>query len=165
MAFSFKDLKGCFCDDDDRRELRFFSRLPFAKAIDLCKYQPSIATVVSSDVEPTVSSVKLITTPVAISFEGQKLTGYKLLIDISIFQKIIYASGDCEAKTSSVLKYTDIKSVYVVLPAVYNETALCSLVRNNRFLINPIVEDYSVRVKGPYSLYSYLSLIVDVQLY
>ncbi|MGL4742682.1 MAG: hypothetical protein ACRC41_18165 [Sarcina sp.] len=85
--------------------------------------KPDIEQITKVWVEPCIKCEKLIKTPVGVSLEGQRTTGYKYLIEGNMCIKVEYVAFEAEESLHRV--YTNVPfCVYVVMPENLNKNAL-----------------------------------------
>jgi hypothetical protein len=110
--------------------VKYFQEVNIIENIEIPCNKPDIETISSLLVSPKVSSARLINTPIALSYEGQNLSGYKLIVDLKIDEKLKYVAALCHQPIHGV-HYSDInKSVFVVVPEEIDGQRVC--VKNQR---------------------------------
>ncbi|MGL4453140.1 MAG: hypothetical protein ACRCTZ_18415 [Sarcina sp.] len=116
--------------------------------------KPDIEQIVKVWVEPSIQCEKLIKTPVGVSLEGQRVTGYKYLIEGYITLKVEYSTFK---SGHSHTANTDIPFCsYVVLPEGFNK---------NSFITPSIVIEDVNSVQMDYrSIYNNITFITIVDL-
>ncbi len=83
------------------------------------KQKPNIEQIIKVWVEVDKVDYRIVKTPIGTSYEGQTLTGYKLLFVGDIKLKIAYVADECEQSVHTahtIIPYCE----YVVLPEEYN---------------------------------------------
>ncbi|MGL4992073.1 MAG: SPOCS domain-containing protein [Sarcina sp.] len=85
--------------------------------------KPNIEQITKVWVDTCIKCEKLVKTPVGISLEGQRVTGYKYLIEGSMYLKIEYVALDNEQSLHTADTEVPFCS-YVVLPENFNKNAL-----------------------------------------
>ncbi len=85
--------------------------------------KPDIEQIVKVWANPFIECEKLVKTPVGTSLEGQRITGYKYLIEGYITLKVEYVALETEQSLHTA--HTDIPFCsYVVMPEGFNKNAL-----------------------------------------
>lgn len=85
--------------------------------------KPDIEQIVKVWATPFIECEKLVKTPVGTSLEGQRITGYKYLIEGYITLKVEYVALETEQSLHTA--HTDIPFCsYVVMPEGFNKNAL-----------------------------------------
>ncbi|MGL5767547.1 MAG: hypothetical protein ACRCX8_18095 [Sarcina sp.] len=110
-----------------------------------------------------VEDYKLIETETGLSYEGQRLTGKKLVVEVKIKEKLIYVAEVVE-QSAHAAHYEKFKSIFVILPEKIGDKYICDLVRANRIQITPYVEDLCYRKLNEREIHRCLLLFVDVKL-
>lgn len=132
--------------------IKYFKEELFTNILNIENLKYPIDSIVSSSVDCKINSMKLINTNIRTSNEGQKLSGKKLLVDISIFYRIKYIS-DSKNKYLYVLKGSFNKVIYIVLPTSINEQDIEGLVRRNKVKLTTYLEDLYVEKRFDNSIY------------
>lgn len=85
--------------------------------------KPNIEQITKVWVDPCIKCEKLVKTPIGTSLEGQRVTGYKYLIEGSMYLKIEYVALETEQSLHTA--DTEVPfCAYVVLPEDFNKNAL-----------------------------------------
>lgn len=112
---------------------------------------------------PEIADMRLIQTDAGISYEGQTLSGYKLLVEVSIKAKVTYAAVG-PVQTMHGASFESIKSVFVVIPSEYNGKQVCDLFRAGRVSVQPYIEETCTRMMDCRTIQSCILLFVDVRI-
>ena len=145
------------------KEINYFYDAELTDFILLPSKSPRIDKVNSINISVDVLSTKLIKTQVMKSYEGALLTGYKLDVECSIKEKIIYESI---SKTDVIhVPYYDTKTrnFYIVLPEIYNGEKVEKLIQKKEFAIRSYLVDAYPIIKSKNSIYRYLNLILYLE--
>lgn len=110
-----------------------------------------------------VEDFKLIETEVGYSYEGQRLTGEKLVAEIKVKEKVTYVA-DVPEQSGHAAHYEKLKSVFVILPEKIGDRYTCDLIRANRVQVTPYIEDICYRQLNEREIHRCLMLFVDVKL-
>lgn len=145
--------------------VKYFQEVNIIENIEIPCNKPDIETISSLLVSPKVSSARLINTPIALSYEGQNLSGYKLIVDLKIDEKLKYVAALCHQPIHGV-HYSDInKSVFVVVPEEIDGQRVCDLIRKGKYAVTPYVNDVYITKRDCRTVYSCVSLLVDVRFF
>lgn len=88
--------------------------------------KPDIEQIVKVKSELVITSIKVIKTPIAISLDEQKLTGWKLIVEGELKQVVQYVAD--EPRQSVHAAHFDVPiSVFIVLPPDYKEGTCVSV--------------------------------------
>lgn len=119
-------------------KMRFFKEQTISEIIALPDCSPNISTLLKMLTSANIESFKLIETRKSTSNEGQRLTGYKLLIKVKIKEKIMYIADKC-TKPVHAIHQEDIVTLFAVLPKNIDNVDICDLIKNNNLIITPFV--------------------------
>ena len=145
--------------------VKYFQEVNIIENIEIPCNKPDIEAVSSLLVSPKVLSSRLITTPIALSYEGQNLTGYKLIVDLQVNEKLKYVAALCHQPIHGV-HFSDInKSVFVVVPEEINGIRVCDLIRKHKYAVTPYVTEVYTTKRDCRTFYSCVSLLVDVRFF
>ncbi|MGL5766877.1 MAG: hypothetical protein ACRCX8_14665 [Sarcina sp.] len=125
--------------------------------------KPDIERILDIVAWADVEDFKLVETEIGYSYEGQRLTGKKLVTEIKIKEKVTYVADVLE-QSGHAAHYEKLKSVFVILPEKVGNKYTCDLIRANRLQITPYVEDICYRQLNEREIHSCLMLFVDVKL-
>lgn len=95
-----------------------FKQFTVQETLVLPEAKPDIEQIVKVIAQVVITSTKVIKTPVGKSLEGQILSGYKLIVEGEVKQKIEYVADEC--KQSVHAAHFDVPfSTFIVLPSTY----------------------------------------------
>lgn len=130
--------------------------------VPLCK--PNMERVLDVMVWPEVVNVKLVDTPKGKSYEGQVLTGVKLVVQIKLKEKVTYVAHELSQSTHAVY-YETLKSVFVVLPEKsVDGKSICEFFRSDRLTVTVYTEKVCGRMLDSRSIHRCEMLLVDVKI-
>lgn len=143
----------------------YFQEISLLEELEVPCQKPDVESLVSVMTSVNVERYKLVETPIAISYEGQNLSGQKLIIELSFSQKVKYvADSNCQS-IHAFHNDNLVKSVFVVVPMEIDGMRVCDLVRKKIFSITPYIEDvYSIK-KDKKTILNYITLLVDVKFF
>lgn len=120
--------------------------LPLAK--------PDIEQIVKVLAEVVITSIRVIKTPVAISLEGQILTGFKLVVEGEVRQKIEYVADE---PTQSVhAAHFDIPfSTFIVLPDTF--------IIGTPITVTGYIEDIFVEMIDKRTIFKNVTILLDAR--
>lgn len=151
--------------DDMPEYVKYFQEINLVEILELPCDKPDIDSLSSVMIAPKVISSKLITTPIALSYEGQNLSGYKLIVQLSLDEKIKYVANQCQRSVHATHFTNVLKSVFVVVPSEVNGVSVCDLIRTNKYAVTPYVEDIYAVKKDCRTLYKCSIILVDVKFF
>ncbi|MBN1040406.1 hypothetical protein DVW12_17155 [Clostridium botulinum] len=158
-------VNGIGISDQIPEYVKYFQEVSIIDTLSIPEEKPDMEKLSSIIISPTVVATKLITTPVALSYEGQNLSGYKLIVELSLKEKIRYVAAMPNQSIHAAHYDSIMKSVFVVVPEMYNGKRVCDLIRKNRFSVTPYVEDIYAVMKDCRNIYKCITLLVDVKFF
>lgn len=158
-------VNGIGVSDQMPETVKYFQEVNIIENLVIPDQKPNMEKLSSVIISPKVTATKLITTPVALSYEGQNLSGYKLIVELSLEEKIKYVAAMPNQAIHAAHFNSIMKSVFVVVPEMYNGERVCDLIRKNRFSVTPYVEDIYAVMKDCRNIYKCITLLVDVKFF
>ncbi|MBW6409256.1 DUF3794 domain-containing protein [Clostridium weizhouense] len=138
-------------DNCTKNNMKNFRQINYESTFCVPCQKPDIEQIVKVYADTDIVKYEIIKTPIGISLEGQKVTGFKLLVCGDINYKIQYVADE---PTQSV--HTFHQSIpfcgYIVLPEKFNPGSY----------INPsaLIEDISVEQMDSRCVYSNITLLL-----
>lgn len=158
-------VNGIGVSNDMPEYVHYFQEVNIVETLVIPEEKPDMEKLSSVIVSPKVVATKLISTPIALSYEGQNLSGHKLIVELNLQEKIKYVA-DMPNQSIHAAHYDNImKSVFVVVPEIYNGHRVCDLIRKNKFSVTPYVEDIYAVMKDSRTIYKCITLLVDVKFF
>lgn len=114
--------------------------------------KPDIEQIVRVMAEASITSTKIIKTPVGISLEGQKLTGWKLIVEGILHQKIEYVADE-PTQSVHAAHFKIPFSTFIVLP--------CSIKNDMVETVVPYIEDIYVKQLDKRHIFKNITLLLD----
>ena len=96
-----------------------FKQFSVQETLCLPDAKPDIEQIVKVVAQVVITSTKVIRTPVGVSLEGQILTGYKLIVEGEIVQKIEYVADE-PTQSVHAAHFTVPFSTFIVLPSTFH---------------------------------------------
>ncbi|MEF9992485.1 MAG: hypothetical protein RSD22_10995 [Romboutsia sp.] len=122
-----------------------------------------IEEVVSLAVNSKINSIKLINTSVRTSNEGRKLSGKKLLVEVTLSYTVRYTSNTIE-KYLYILKNDITKIVYIVVPKEIDDCKIEDFVRKKKVQVQPFIEDLYIENRCDSSVYIRTLLLLNANI-
>lgn len=91
-----------------------FKQFTVEENLEIPSVKPDIEQIVRVSAKVVITDTKIIMTPVSISYEGQKLTGRKLIVEGELIQKIEYVADE-PTQAVHAAHFTVPFSTYIVL--------------------------------------------------
>lgn len=141
----------------------YFKEEEISEVLTIPCQKPDIENILSVIVSPEVEDMRVISTEVGKSNEGQILTGTKLVIELRIKEKITYVADE-QTQSVHAAHYENLKSFFVILPNEINGQDVCDLLRANRISVNPYIEAVNTRKLDERTIFKCVLLFIDVKL-
>lgn len=143
-------------------KVEYFKEEVISEKLIIPIQKPDIERILNVLVSVDIEDMNLIETEVGMSNEGQNLTGYKLVIELKIREKVTYVATDtCQSVHSA--HYETMKSTFVILPKEYNGEDVCSIVRAGRIQVNPYIEATKAKMLDLRTIHKCVLFLVDVR--
>ena len=141
---------------------KYFTQFAIPETLTIPKAKPDMEQLLSVAVEPVIVSTKLIKTPLAISNEGQYLSGYKLIVELKLREKIKYVADE-PTQTVHAAHFEDtFKSIFIILPSEVNDVPIQKLFDRNRIVVTPYIEDIYAEMKDKRTIFKNITIFVNV---
>lgn len=150
---------------DMPKTAKYFQDVTIIDTVIIPDYYPAIDSISSIVVYPKILYTKLINTPMSVSYEGQHLSGYKLIIELNLQEKIKYVAEDTEQSVHAINYTSTHKSIFIVVPKEINGNSISDLIRRKKFSAMPYVQDVFAIKKSPRSIYKAVSILVNVKFF
>lgn len=145
------------------KEATYFKEEMICEVLSIPAQKPDMERILDVMVWPEVVDINVIETPKGRSFEGQYLSGAKLVVEINLKEKVTYVA--CEPTQSAhAAHYETLKSLFVILPEEVNGKKICELARANRLAVTPYVEDVCARMLDARTIHKCVMLFLDVKI-
>lgn len=141
--------------------IKYFKEEIISEILEIPVQKPDMEIIKDILVWPEVVSTKLIETEVGKSNEGQYLSGYKLVVEIKLNQKVIYVADE---KTQSVhgAHFENMKSMFIIIPEEIGGESACDLFRADKLQVVPYVESIKFRMLDNRRIHKCVMLLVNV---
>lgn len=144
-------------------EVNYFKEEMICETVAIPVGKPRIGKLLDIMVWPEVIDMKLLETPKGKSYEGSKLTGNKLLVQVLLKEKISYISDEA-SQNAYIIPRETLKSLYVALPEYIEEKRVSDLVRGNKMKVTAYIEDVGARMIDSRNIYKFIMIFVDVRI-
>lgn len=128
------------CDTKNTDDLKYFTDLCINETKCIPDNKPPIAKLVSTEICPTIKSLKQVDTPIGFSNAGQNLSGAKVVLEIALNEMVKYIVDSCDEPIYIAHFENTLKSVFIVVPEEIDGVPLCELIRKNKYKVNIIIE-------------------------
>lgn len=145
------------------KESKYFKEELVSEILTIPPQKPDIERILDILVWPEIANIKLIETPVGMSNEGQYLSGYKLVVEVNLKEKVTYVA--CEPTQSvHAAHYETLKSMFVILPPEIDGKNICDLVRADRIQVTPYIEATKFRMLNVRTIHKCVMVFLDVKI-
>lgn len=141
--------------------VRYFKEEIINEILELPEEKPDMERILKAVAWASVESIKLIETEKGLSNEGQKLTGYKLVVKVRISEKISYVADYC-TQPMHVANYEMIKNFFVILPEEIDGEDLCNLLKRQKLVVTPYIECVETRMLDERHIHKCVMLLINV---
>lgn len=135
---------NCITNYDEIESIDYFKEEHLRQCICLSADKPNVNDIIDIFIHPEIISTNLLETHNGVSNEGQKLTGFKLLVRVKLNEKITYISDDC-TQNICVDYYEVLKSIFIILPKIEDGKNISDMYKFSRIVVTPTVEHADVR--------------------
>lgn len=143
--------------------LHYFTQIAVQETVELPGPKPDIEQLLSVMVDAEIISKRLIKTPISTSYEGQHLTGYKLIIELKLKQKIKYVADEPTQSVHAAHFEKLLSSIFIVVPETINNIPIETLVKNDRLVITPYIEDIYAALISCRKIFKNIVLLIDIK--
>ena len=143
--------------------VKYFKEEPICEIITIPNKKPDIERVLDIIVWPEIEHMSLIETDKGISNEGQKLTGYKLSVEVKLKHKLTYVADE-PRKPVHATHYESLKGMFVVLPDKIDDKSMCEYIRSGRITACPYIETVYTRKLSKRTIHKSILLFLDVKI-
>lgn len=95
-----------------------FKQYDFSVQLQLPEAKPDVREIIKVVAEIVLTGTRVVRTPVATSLEGQTLTGFKLIVEGELRQKIEYAAATASQALYAIHQSTPF-GAYIILPRTF----------------------------------------------
>lgn len=151
--------------EDLPTNVKYFQEANIVEMLRIPDNKPAIDNLTSVVVSPKILSTKIMESPVALSYEGQYLSGHKLVVQLSLDEKIKYVSRRTTESVQATHFCQSVKSIFIVVPEKINNLPVADLIRTRDFSVIPYIEHIYTSIKDSRNIYKCVSILVDVKFF
>ncbi|GFP74494.1 DUF3794 domain-containing protein [Clostridium fungisolvens] len=142
---------------------KYFTQLSIPETLIIPKPKPDMEQLLSVAVEAVVESTKLIETPIALSNEGQNLSGCKLIVEIKLREKVKYVADE-PTQTVHAAHYENVlRSVFIIVPCEVNGQPVRNLLSRKKVVVTPYIEDIYAEMVDARTIFKNITIFVNVK--
>lgn len=132
-----------------------FKQLNLQDNMSLADSYLGIDHIVKIMADVVIEDKRIIQTPVATSLEGQKLTGWKLIVEGTVREKLEYASCD-SGKNINIINFNTPFSTYIILPENFNP--------GRQINVNGYIEDMCIKKLDHRSFFKCICVLLNAEM-
>lgn len=140
---------------------KYFKEETVMEMLTLGDNMINIERIIDIMVDPIVTNIQIIQTEEGTSSEGQVLTGYKLLVEVNLREKVLYV-GCMPTQPVQGAHFEVTKVLYIVPPATIGNASICDLVAAGRIQVKPYIEKVHARVLDCRTIQKCVSIFLDM---
>lgn len=142
---------------------KYFTQVSVEEILTIPRPKPDMEQLLSVTVDTVVESVRLIETPMALSNEGQFLSGCKLVIELRLKEKVKYVADE-PTQTVHAAHYENLKSVFVIVPCELDGVPISELFENNRIFVTPYIEDIYAEMLDKRTIFKNITIFINAKI-
>lgn len=142
---------------------KYFTQVAIPETLCIPMPKPDMEQLLSVAVDPVIESVKLVDTPVAISNEGQNLSGCKLVIELRLREKVKYVADEPTQTVHAAHFENVLKSIFIVVPCEVEGVAMKKLLEKKKVVVTPYVEDIFAEMIDKRTIFKNITVFVNVR--
>jgi len=140
----------------------YFTEISIAEIVKIPSQKPDIEQLVEVIVEAEIMSKRVVDTPCVKSFEGQMLSGKKLILELKLKQKIVYVADEPSQPVHAAHYEETMRSVFIIVPKLVEGKPIDKLLKANKIRVIPYIEDIYAEQKDKRTVFKNITLLIDV---
>lgn len=157
MSYINKQLYGSVLP----KEVTIFKQEIINEVQEIGEYNPPMERLLGTSITMEVDHMEFIETEVGISNEGQKLTGTKLLVQLSIGEQTTYV-GDHPTQPVHAEYFESHRTFFVIMPETIDGLSICDY--KDKLIVTPYLEDLETRMLDCRHIQKCIMVLIDVTL-
>ena len=141
---------------------QYFTQFSIPETLTIPEQKPDMEQLVSVTVKPEIVAFHLIDTPCIKSYEGQLLSGKKLIIELNLKEIITYVADKPNQSTHAAHYDKTLKSVFVIVPKEVNGIPVENLLKQKKLVVTPYIEDIFAMQRDERTVFKNITILVDV---
>lgn len=141
---------------------KYFTEISIPETVTIPTQKPDVEQLVEVIVEAEIMSMRLVDTPCLKSFEGQLLSGKKLILEVKLKQKIVYVADEASQSVHAAHYEEVMKSVFVIVPQYVDNKPMDLLLKAGKVRVTPYIEDIYAEQKDKRTVFKNITLLIDV---
>jgi hypothetical protein len=144
---------------------KYFTQMIITEIVKIPEVKPDMEQLLSVMVEPMIISTKFIDTPCMKSYEGQLLSGKKLIIELKLNQKVTYVADEPTQSVHAAHFEKIVRSIFIIVPKTVNDIDIQRAFRLGKLKITPYIEDICGEMIDSRTISKCVTILVDVATY
>lgn len=136
-------------------EIDSFTQIIVDGGTGLSIEMPDIGSVIKVSTDAKISNTRIIKTPIGISLDGIRLTGYKLILEGETKSKVQYVADELDDSVYTIISRIPFIS-YIVMPEGFSPSC--------RIATSVFVEDIFVERENSRGIYENVSLLLTAEI-
>jgi hypothetical protein len=163
-AFEVNLVKGIGIATSFPSDPKYFAQISIPETLIIPEPKPDMEQLLAVLVEPVVESLKIIDTPLALSDEGQYLSGCKLIVELKLKEKIKYVADEPTQTVHAAHYEKVLKSVFIIVPCEVEGISTRRLLDKNRVIVTPYIEDIYAKMIDKRTIFKNITIFINVKL-
>lgn len=144
------------------KDPKYFTEISIPETVKIPDVKPDIEQLVQVIVEVEIMSMRVVDTPCLKSFEGQMLSGKKLILELKLKEKIVYVADEASQPVHAAHYEEVMKSVFIIVPKYVDGKAIDLLLKAGKVRVTPYIEDIYAEQKDKRTVFKNITLLIDV---
>ncbi|MCM8709595.1 hypothetical protein M2651_00990 [Clostridium sp. SYSU_GA19001] len=141
---------------------KYFTEISIPEIIKIPSQKPNIEQLVEVLVEPEIMSMRLVDTPCLKSYEGEMLSGKKLILELKLKEKIVYVADEVSQPVHAAHYEEVMRSVFIIVPKYIDNFSIDTLLKAGKVRVSPYIEDIYAEQKDNRTIFKNITLFIDV---
>ncbi|WP_053956591.1 hypothetical protein [Inediibacterium massiliense] len=139
-----------------------FKQLSISEILTIPDQKPDIEHIISAVIQPNIVSTRIVNTSIGYSYEGQNITGKKLIIELELIEKIKYVANEPVQSIHAAHYEKKYKSIFIVIPSKIHNIKVETLLENKKIVVTPYIEDIYTKKIDERTIYKGITMLIDV---
>lgn len=148
--------------DEFPETVSYFQEIEMMEVLKIPEVKPDIELITEMAVKPEVISVRLVKTKDALSYSGQNLTGYKVIVELGISKRVKYVADVPSQSVHSAHYDGCMKSAFIVVPKEVCNTCIESLIEHGDYDITPYLLFSNAQMRDERTIIWSAVILVDL---
>lgn len=141
---------------------KYFTQISIPEILTIPEQKPDMEQLVSVSTKAEIAAYHLIDTPCIKSYEGQLLSGKKLIIELNLKEIITYVADKPNQSTHAAHFEKTFKSVFVVVPKEVAGVPIENLLKQKKLVVTPYIEDIFALQRDERTVFKNITVLINV---